>query len=153
MPALLIPLVLLMNGLAAGCMLGTLLGGWPLLAGLPDEGYVRTHAFFSGRYDPYMPICTLGTLLGDTVLAATVGDGWARSCFTTAALLALCTVVISFAKNVPVNRWIRTVDPDNLPAGFDATARRGQWGLWNKRRSVITMLALLSNCAALATLL
>ncbi|QMU78180.1 DUF1772 domain-containing protein [Streptacidiphilus sp. PB12-B1b] len=153
MLTLLTPLVLLLNGLAAGVQLGTLLGGWPLLAALPADRYVHAHAFFATRYDPTMPLCLLGTVLGDGALAATTRDGWASALFAAAALLALATVVISLTQNVPVNKWVQTLDPDDLPSDFAAQDRRLHWGRWNHRRSVLTIVALLANCAALAVLL
>jgi uncharacterized membrane protein len=151
MLSLLAPLVLLVNGLAAGVLLGTLLGGWPLLAALPDDRYVHAHAFFATRYDPAMPACLLGTLAGDIALAADTRSGTARGLFLAAALLAVSTIAISLSKNVPTNKWIQTLDPQHPPA--ELLDRKRQWGLWNRRRSLLTLLALLVNCSALAVLL
>ncbi|GAA2150519.1 DUF1772 domain-containing protein [Kitasatospora kazusensis] len=151
--ALLAPLVVLLNGLAAGVLLGTQLGGWPLLASLPPDRYVHAHAFFATRYDPAMPICLLGTLAGDLVLGLGGSQTPARVLCLAAALLAAATVAISITKNVPVNRWIRTIDPDNLPENFADLDPRGSWGPWNRRRSLLAVLALAANCAALSALL
>ncbi|MEV7601786.1 DUF1772 domain-containing protein [Kitasatospora sp. NPDC089797] len=153
MTALLAPLVVLLNGLAAGVLLGTQLGGWPLLAALPPERYVHAHAFFATRYDPAMPICLLGTLVGDLVLGFGAPQAAARALCLGAALLAAATIVISITKNVPINKWIQTIDPENLPADFAAVDPRGQWGPWNRRRSVLAVLAMVVNCAALCALL
>ncbi|MDH6579770.1 DUF1772 domain-containing protein [Kitasatospora sp. MAP5-34] len=153
MTALLAPLVMLLNGLAAGVLLGTQLGGWPLLAALPPDRYVHAHAFFATRYDPAMPICLLGTLLGDAALAATLTQTTARLCCLAAAALAAATIAISVTKNVPVNRWIRTLDPEHLPDNFPDLDPREHWGPWNRRRSALSILALAANCAALAALL
>jgi uncharacterized membrane protein len=151
--ALLAPLVVLLNGLAAGVLLGTQLGGWPLLAALPPDRYVHAHAFFATRYDPAMPICLLGTLVGDAVLAAGGSHTPARLLFLAAALLAAVTITISLTKNVPVNKWIQGVDPENLPENFSELDPRGSWGPWNRRRSILAILAFAANCAALAALL
>ncbi|MBO8198056.1 DUF1772 domain-containing protein [Streptomyces smyrnaeus] len=147
------PLVVLFNGLAAGVLFGTQLGGWPLLAALPADRYVHAHAFFATRYDPAMPICLLGTLAGDSWLAAVSPHPGARGLFVAGAVLAAVTVVISLTKNVPVNKWVRTLDPDNLPADFADRDPRRHWGAWNQRRSALTVLALVANCAALTLLL
>ena len=77
----------------------------------------------------------------------------ARAAFAVAAVLAAATSVISVAKNVPVNRWMRTLDPENLPADFADRDPRLDWGAWNRRRSLLTIAALLVNCAALGVLL
>jgi uncharacterized membrane protein len=149
--SLLAPLVLLTNGLAGGVLLGTLLGGWPLLAALPDDRYVHAHAFFATRYDPAMPACLLGTLLGDIGLAVITQSPTARWLFLTAAVLAAFTIAISITKNVPTNKWIQTLDPQHPPG--DLGDRKYRWGVWNRRRSVLTLVALLANCSALAVLL
>ncbi|MER7751182.1 DUF1772 domain-containing protein [Kitasatospora sp. NPDC097643] len=153
MISLLTPLVVLLNGLAAGVLLGTQLGGWPLLAALPADRYVHAHAFFATRYDPAMPICLVGTLVGDIVLAVAAPEAGARALFVTGALLAAVTVAISISKNVPVNKWIQTVDPEHLPENFAELDPRQGWGTWNRRRSMLCGLAFLANCVALATLL
>lgn len=150
---ILVPLVVSASGLAAGVLVGTQLGGWPLLATLPAQRYVQTHAFFSTRYDPFMPVCLLGTVLGDLLLTVLVPGSAARALFATAAGCAAGTVAISIGKNVPVNRWVRALDPQRLPDDFAARDPRPGWGAWNRARTWLAVLALLANCAALATLL
>lgn len=149
----LLPLVLLANGLSAGVLTGTQLGGWPLLESLPADRYVQAHAFFSTRYDPFMPACLGVTVIGDAVLTALGEVGWARILFAIAGLLALATVAVSLVKNVPVNKWVRALDPANLPADFTVRDPRRRWGGWNKARTALTTLALLVNCLALGTVL
>ncbi|QNP69671.1 DUF1772 domain-containing protein [Streptomyces roseirectus] len=153
MLTLLVPLVLLLNGLAAGVLFGTQLGGFPYLASLPADRYVEAHAFFGTRYDPAMPLCLVGTVGCDTALAFLAPEPVARAAFAVAAVLAAATSVISVAKNVPVNRWMRTLDPEDLPADFADRDPRHDWGAWNRRRSLLTIAALLINCAALGVLL
>ncbi|AVZ76403.1 DUF1772 domain-containing protein [Streptomyces lunaelactis] len=153
MIAYLVPLVVLLNGLAAGVLLGTQLGGWPLLAALPADRYVHAHSFFATRYDPAMPVCLLGTLAGDVVLAVIAPGQAVRALFIIGAALSVATVTISITKNVPVNKWVQTLDPENLPEDFEENDPRRHWGAWNQRRSVLTVLALFVNCLALALLL
>ncbi|MFC5723790.1 anthrone oxygenase family protein [Streptomyces gamaensis] len=143
--AVLAPLVLLAGGLSAGVLVGTQLGGWPLLAALPPARYVHAHAFFAGRYDPFMPLCFAGTLLGDLALAALVPQG-ARWAFAAGAPLVLAAMAVSVTRNVPVNRWIRTLDPDALPPDFAARDPRPRWGRWNRVRCVLAVAALAANC-------
>jgi hypothetical protein len=145
------PLLLLCNGLAAGVLFGTQLGGFPYLASLPTDRYVHAHAFFGQRYDPAMPICLVGTVALDAVLAVGASEPAARTLFAVAGVLAAATALISVTKNAPVNRWMRTIDPDNLPDDFRDP--RHAWGTWNRRRSLITIAALVANCAALGFLL
>ncbi|MFM9368687.1 anthrone oxygenase family protein [Streptomyces sp. Da 82-17] len=153
MQTALVPLVLLLNGLAAGVLFGTLLGGFPYLASLPAGQYVHAHAYHGQRYDPAMPLCLVGTVVGDLALVLVAEQAAARGLFGLAGLLALATAVISLTKNAPVNRWMRTLDPDDLPADFAARDPRPSWGAWNRLRSALTIAALVVNCAALAVLL
>ncbi|NJP95642.1 DUF1772 domain-containing protein [Nonomuraea sp. FMUSA5-5] len=142
-----VSLVLLANGLAAGVLLGTQLGGWPLLASLPPDRYVHAHAFFSTRYDPFMPACLLITTLGDLALGLLAASPVARVSYLVAAALCLGTIAISLTQNVPVNRWVRNLDPDNLPDDFAEQDPRRRWGTWNRIRTALSTLALLINCA------
>lgn len=144
----LIPVVLLASGLAAGVLMGTQLGGWPLLESLPPNRYVQAHAFLSTRYDPFMPICFVVTAVGDGVLAGLADDVRTAALFGTATVLALGTVVVSLAKNVPVNKWIRTLDPEDLPEDFAERDPRRHWGSWNWARTALAALAALVNCVA-----
>lgn len=148
-----VPLVVLANGLAAGVLVGTQLGGWPLLVALPPERYVQAHAFLATRYDPFMPACLVGTALGDVLLTVLAPSTGPRVLFALAAVFAASTVAISIVKNVPVNRWIRTIDPDLLPDDFADHDPRRSWGTWNQARTGLAVLALLVNCTALAALL
>jgi uncharacterized membrane protein len=149
---LLVPIVLLASGLAAGVMMWTQLGGWPLLTSLPPDRYVATHAFFATRFDPFMPACMLLTVGGDVALAA-LATRAATPLFLSAAVLAAGAIAISLLRNVPVNSWIRSLDPTNLPADFPAVDPRRSWGAWNRARAVLTVTAFAANCTALPLLI
>ena len=153
MSQVLVPLVLLLNGLAAGVLVGTQLGGFPLLESLPPERYVEAHAFFSTRYDPFMPACLIGTVLGSAALALTAPTAAGTTLFLVAAASAAGTVAISIAKNVPVNRWVRTLDPEALPDDFAQRDPRRHWGSWNRARTGLVVLAMVVNCVAAGLLL
>src|SRR2546430_2081017 len=117
MIAVLAPLVLLTAGLSAGVLTGTVLGGAPLLMALPTDRYVHAHGFFATRYDPFMPVCLISTLVLDLLLAL-LAKGSASPVFLVAGLLAGSVATISLVKNAPVNRWMATLDPERLPADF-----------------------------------
>lgn len=150
--SLLLPVVLVASGLAAGVLAGTQLGGFPLLAALPADRYVHAHAFFATRYDPFMPTCFVVTAVGDVVLAVLAPEAAVSALFVLGALLTVTTMTVSVRKNVPVNKWVRTLDPKRLPDDFDRLDPRASWGLWNRVRSGLAALAFLVNCAALGLL-
>lgn len=150
--SLLLPVVLVASGLAAGVLAGTQLGGFPLLAALPADRYVHAHAFFATRYDPFMPTCFVVTVVGDVVLAFLAPEPAVSALFVVGALLTVATMTVSVLKNVPVNKWVQTLDPERLPEDFDRLDPRASWGLWNRVRSGLAALAFLVNCAALGLL-
>ena len=108
MVGIVMPVVILASGLAAGVMMWTQLGGWPLMSSLPPGEYVYTHAFFSTRFDPFMPACMLLATAGDVVLAAAERTALTAAACALAGLLSIVCIGISLTKNVPVNRWMRT---------------------------------------------
>jgi len=150
---LVFPLVLLANGLSAGVLVWGLLGGWPLMRSLPGDRYVQLHRFFSTRYDPFMPICMIVTVVGDVLLAVLLPGVAGAALVSVGALLTLAGVLVSVLKNVPVNKWIQALDPDHLPADFAERDPRAGWGRWNTRRSVLVLAAFLVNCVALGLVL
>jgi uncharacterized membrane protein len=141
----LLPVVLLLNGLAAGVLLGSQMGGFALLVSLPADRYVQAHAFLATRYDPFMPACLLGTTVGALALAVVQDRAELRAVFAAAGLCALATVLIAVTRNVPINTWVRSLDPDRLPADLDLEPRR-RWGFWNGVRAYLTVAALVLDC-------
>ena len=150
---LFVPLVLMANGLAAGVLVGTQLGPWPLMVSLPPERYVQVHAFLSTRYDRFMPFCLIVTALGDVMLIGLAPSTGAQALFALAAVFTAGTVMISITRTLPIILWIRTVDPNQLPDDFAEHDPRHSWGSWNRARTGLVVLALLINCAALTALL
>jgi hypothetical protein len=147
---LLAPVVLLANGLAAGVLAGAVLGGLPLLLTLPVDRYVHAHGFFGTRYDPFMPICLVVTLLGDLVLTV-LAPARAAVPFAVSAALAAAVVTISLTRNAPVNRWMASLNPENLPEDFEDP--RPSWSFWHRLRTVFAVVALVSNVVAIGLLI
>lgn len=151
MVTVLVPVVVLTAGLAGGVMMWTQLGGWPLMSSMTPENYVYTHRFLSTRYDPFMPACMLITAAGAATLAVVVHAPLTRTLFALVSVLSVTTIGISLRKNVPVNRWMHTLDPARPPDDLPLVRRR--WGSWNRVRAVLSVTAFALTCAALATLL
>lgn len=150
---ILLPFALVGNGLVAGGMMIALLGGAPLLLRLPKEQYVPVHRFLVSRFDPFMPVCLLTALAADLALAATAQHTPLRALTAAAALLLIAAITVSLTKNVPINRWVATLDPDDLPADWEAVDPRRRWRDWNAVRTALAATALLVNALALSTAL
>ena len=149
----LLPFALMGNGLAAGGLMIAVLGGAPLLLSLPTERYVPTHQFMVTRFDPFMPACMLTALLCDVVLAIVAPTARASALFTVSALLLVGAIVVSLTKNVPINRWIATVDPGSLPANWEQLDPRVRWSNWNRVRTALVVCSLAVLVVVTGTLL
>jgi uncharacterized membrane protein len=148
-----LPLALLCSGFAAGGLMISSLGGAPLLLALPTDRYVPVHQFLVTRFDPFMPISMLAALIFDLTLLVIGPAGAFRALAGLAALLLICAMAVSLTKNVPINRWISTLDPDRLPDDFAERDPRVRWRNWNVVRTVFGVCALVVNVTAVGVLL
>ncbi|MFC4587949.1 DUF1772 domain-containing protein [Sphaerisporangium corydalis] len=153
MTTVLMLIALTSNGLAAGVLLSTVLGGVPLLLTLPPARYVHAHGFLAQRYDPFMPVTLALTAVVDVVLAWSTPGATGHALYAAAAVTVGCVMVISLTKNVPINKWLISLDPDTLPADFDRRDPRYRWRTWNAVRTALAVLGLVINLAASASAL
>ncbi|GGO82171.1 DUF1772 domain-containing protein [Nonomuraea cavernae] len=153
MISLLVPLSLAGGGLASGVMLSTVIGIEPYTKAMPYDGYVRTIRFLWPRYDPLMPIVNAITFLANAALAVLAPTTGARVTYTTAAALLALVMAISVAKNVPINKYVTSLDPADPPSDWAARDPRAQWRSWNLIRTVLVLTALAASGAGAATLM
>lgn len=139
-----LPLAVLGTGLAAGGLMISVLGGAPLLLSLPVDRYIPVHKFLVTRFDPFMPISLLAGLACD-VMVVVLADGATRTLAAVAVLALLIAVIISLTKNVPINKWVYQLDPQNLPADWDRLDPRIRWRNWNALRAAFAVFALVVN--------
>lgn len=144
------PLATLLNGVAAGIMLSTVVGIVPLFLTQPYQGYVRTVQFLWPRYDPLMPVLNGSAMVLAGFSAIAAGDSPARPVLALAALLLLCVMGISIVKNVPVNRYVSALDPARQPDDWARVDPRVGWQRWNLVRTVIAVVAFATNVSATA---
>jgi hypothetical protein len=149
---LLVPLAVLGNGLAAGGSTLSVLGGAPLMLSLPAERYVPVHQFLERRMHPFMPACLL-VALGADVVCTVLTSGMARLLFAVGAALLVASIAVALTKNVPINRWISTLDAAALPADWERVDPRRRWSRWNTIRAALIMAALLTEVTAVGILL
>ncbi|MEU6079085.1 DUF1772 domain-containing protein [Streptomyces sp. NPDC047108] len=148
----LMPLALLAGGLAAGGLAISVLAA-PLFTTLPTGMYVPVHKGLVTRFDPFMPISLLSCLLCDVALTIAADGPAVRLLAALAALLLACAMTVSLTKNVPINRWLATLDPQALPADFERLDPRERWIRWNRVRGALAVAALVANVSAAALLI
>lgn len=149
----LVPLLLLTDGLATGVMLATVIGLAPYQLALPYQSYVGAIQFLWKRYDPMMPIMNVLALLCDIGLVAVTEERSARTLFGLAGLLLLVVMVVSVVKNVPINRFVMSLDPQHEPADWARLDPRVRWRNWNLFRTTLAVGALVLNLVAVAALI
>ncbi len=150
---ILLPLALFAGGLAAGTMVMSALAGAPLLLSLPVRTYVGVHKFFVARFDPFMPASLLTTLACDLGLAFVNPSPASRVLAGACAVVYASVVSVSVTKNVPINRWVSTLDPARLPEDWSSVDPRKRWRDWNLVRTSLATLGLTGNVAMVAVLL
>ncbi|PZG35031.1 DUF1772 domain-containing protein [Spongiactinospora gelatinilytica] len=153
MISLLVPLALAGGGLAAGVMLSTVIGIEPYTKAMPYGGYVRAIHFLWPRYDPFMPIVHVLTMLANAALAFMVTPVAARVLYAAAAVILAVVMGISIVKNVPINKYVTSLDPGDQPADWAARDPRPQWRTWNLIRTSLAVAALAAGGAGAATLM
>jgi uncharacterized membrane protein len=149
----LLPFALLFSGLAAGGLMISALGGAPLLLSLPTDRYIPVHQFLVTRFDPFMPISLCGALVFDVALVFTAPSAASRALHGVAAALLAAAMTVSLTRNVPINRWISTLDPDRPPEDWARVDPRVRWRNWNLVRTIFAVAALAVNVAAVGILL
>lgn len=137
-------LVLLGSGVVAGVLFAVALAVLPALTAMPADRYVYTHQLIGPRWDPTMPILVLAGTAADIALAFLAPES--RSWYVAAAVLSALVSVVSHFANVPINRRVRTLDPDDLPA--DWRDPRPRWRRWHTARTVLALAALFMNAVA-----
>jgi hypothetical protein len=151
--ALLVPVAVVANGLAAGVLLWTAVCGVPLMQMMPPDRYVRVHQFWGKRFEPLQPICVAVTGAVDVALAVFGPAGASRWLFAGAAVLAGAVIAVSATRNVPMKRWVMSLRPEALPEDFAQRDPRKRWGAWNLVRTVLAVAALVLNAAGIGALL
>ena len=138
--------VLVGSGTVAGVLFAVALSTLPALIAMPPGRYIYAHKLLGRNWDPTMPAIVLGSTALDVVLAVIAP---ASALFAFAAVLLAGVSVVSHFANVPINKVMRTLDPDDMPEQFDDP--RPLWRRWHHLRTALALLALLVNAVAIAT--
>ncbi|MEU4831061.1 DUF1772 domain-containing protein [Streptosporangium sp. NPDC023615] len=133
------------SGIVAGVLFAVSLSVLPALLAMPADRYVYTHQLVGRRWDPTMPILVLSSVVVDVVLAVLTRAGPALL-FATAAVLLLGVSVVSHFCNVPLNRAVKSLDPDEVPP--DWRDPRPLWRRWHLLRTALAVLGVTVNAVA-----
>src|SRR5262249_7885282 len=116
---LVVPVLLVANGLAAGVLLWSAAAGVPFMLIMPAQRYVQAQQFWGRRSEPLQPTCMALTVLADLALALSIGNPLARWLFAAGTAIALAVMTVSLTRNVPIKRWVMSLDAKALPDDFE----------------------------------
>ncbi|MCA2228512.1 anthrone oxygenase family protein [Nonomuraea aurantiaca] len=133
------------SGVVAGVLFAVALSVLPALFAMPADRYVYTHQLVGRRWDPTMPIIVLSSMTIDVVLAV-LTRAEPAVLFATAAVLLLGVSVVSHFCNVPINRVVKSLDPDEVPPGWRDP--RPLWRRWHLLRTALALLGVTVNAVA-----
>ena len=141
-------LAVLGSGVVAGVLFAVALSVLPALFAMPMDRYVYAHKLIGRNWDPTMPIVVLSSTAIDVALVFLAPDSRTRTLFVIAAVLLLAVSGVSHLANVPINRRVKAVDPERIPADWNDP--RPLWRRWHFLRTGLAVIALVCNGLALA---
>ena len=136
---------LLGSGVTAGVLFAVALSVLPGLTLMPADRYVYAHQLIGRNWDPTMPAIVLTSTVV-TLLLAFLTPPPARWWYAADAVLLTCVSVVSHFCNVPLNRTVKVLDPDRIPADWNDP--RPVWRRWHTLRTFLALVALAVNASA-----
>jgi uncharacterized membrane protein len=133
-------LAILGSGVTAGVLFAVALSVLPALFAMPAPSYVYAHQLLGRNWDPTMPVIVLGSTILNAVLALLADRGCPTVLFAAAAAFLLAVSAVSHLCNVPINRRVKSVDPDRIPSDWQDP--RPLWRRWHLLRTALAVFAL-----------
>lgn len=136
---------LLGSGIVAGVLFAVAISHVPALMAMPPDRYIYSIKLLGRNWDPAMPIIVLSSTAIAIALSVIV-PGASRTLFAGAAVLLIGVSIVSHYANVPINRQMKTIDPERMPEDWHDP--RPLWRRWHLLRTTLAVLALLANAVA-----
>ncbi|HEY9389062.1 MAG TPA: anthrone oxygenase family protein [Mycobacteriales bacterium] len=152
MTQILLSLVLLTSGPAAGVLIGSAMGPVLALQSLPPNRYVEMHRLLARRPEPFQPICFVTALVCDAMLVVLVESVGVSMLCAVAAACEAGVIMVSKARSNPLKRFATSFDPENLPDEWAQIDPRPSWARWNLARTALASVALVANVAAVVAM-
>ncbi|MEC3952006.1 DUF1772 domain-containing protein [Nocardia sp. CDC153] len=142
--------VIVGSGITAGVLFAVALSIVPALGAMSPATYIYTNKLLGRHWDPTMPIIVLGSTIADITLAVLAPQVAVAILYTVAAVLLLAVSVVSHFCNVPINRRVKSVDPEYVPDDWQDP--RPVWRRWHLLRTALAVTALGVNAIALGVM-
>lgn len=140
--------VVVTSGVIAGVLFGVAVSVLPAFFAMPPDRYIYSTKLIGRHWDPMMPIIVVTSTVVDILLAIFGPHGTTLTLFVLASVLLVGVSVVSHWCNVPINRRVKKVDPDNVPA--DWLDPRPLWRRFHYLRTVLAIFAVALNAIALS---
>lgn len=149
----LLPIALLTTGVAAGVLVGSLVGPVRMMLALPPNRYVEMHQLLAFRGQPLQPIFFTAAAAADIALSIVAPNTATRVLCAIGAIFAIKVILISRTRSTPLKRFATSMDPNNLPSNWHEIDPRPVWAKWNFIRTLCAVGALLPNVVVVALLI
>lgn len=140
--------VVVTSGVIAGVLFGFAVSVLPAFFAMPADRFVYSTKLIGRNWDPMMPIIVITSTVLDILLAIFGPAGSTVTLFILGSVLLVGVSVVSHWCNVPINRQVKKVDPENMPA--DWADPRPLWRRFHYLRTILAVLAVAVNAVALA---
>ncbi|MFB9235124.1 anthrone oxygenase family protein [Plantactinospora siamensis] len=139
-------LALLGSGLVTGVFFAVAVSTVPALMAMPPGRYIYAHKLLGRNWDPAMPIIVLTATFAAAGWAIGAASPAVRVSAAVVTVLMLGVSGVSHLCNVPINKRMRAVDPDAVPA--DWADPRPIWRRWHLLRTALAVGAFLLTSVA-----
>ena len=140
--------VVVTSGVIAGVLFGVAVSVLPAFFAMPPDRYIYSTKLIGKNWDPMMPIIVVTSTVVDILLAIFGPHGTPLTLFIAASVLLVGVSIVSHWCNVPINRRVKKVDPDNVPADWHDP--RPLWRRFHYLRTVLAIIAVALNAIALS---
>ncbi|OLT26167.1 hypothetical protein BJF83_04685 [Nocardiopsis sp. CNR-923] len=134
------------SGIVAGVFFAVAVSVLPAVEVMPMGSYIELHKRLGKGYHPSMPLVVSAAAVSCLALVFLAPTVPARALFGAGLAMLVGVQVVSQFGNVPINKRVNGVDPDDLPSGW--ADPRPSWRGWHRWRTVCALGALLATATA-----
>jgi len=141
---------LVCTGLAAGIFLGHRAGVSLAMPQLSPSSFVQLQQTIHKTFARMMPVLVIGAVLGSALWAVFLRGQWQTGEFwlvSGASLAMVCTLAMTLAVNVPINKQLMTWNASSPPSEWSTV-----WAPWERIHSIRTVLAIAAFTAEVVAL-
>jgi uncharacterized membrane protein len=137
---------MLISGLVAGVFFDVAIAMMPAFFAMRPGSYVEANNMIGEHYHPTMPIVVNVATISDLLLGIMSHSAARQVLFFTAFAFLVGVQLVSQFGNVPINKRMLAIDPENVPADWGDP--RKLWSNWHFLRTAFACAAFVINGTA-----